>query len=133
MKNFIVLIVLLTGLLFSSCKKEDNMIEENPVTTFEDFQEWSGDKLVYSEELSDDEFDVFIYYNEDESIEPLRIAQPKKNNDKGIYPRIECDKAIHCWGDGVVTCETPFDECSTISGNGLQICDWVKLMTCFTQ
>ncbi len=116
--------MLMTGLMFSSCKKENKVAEETPViNTFEDFQEWAGDKLVYSEELSDEEYDCYLYYAAGKDVEPTIIAQAKKSADKGLPEKIICSNYLHIMGN-VLTCYDDGTGCNRMGNGAIEICDW---------
>lgn len=133
MKNFVILAMLMIGLIFSSCKKENKVAEEMPqITNFKEFQAWAGDRLVLSPNKSNDDFITYVYNYEDESIAPLYIAQ-LKDEVKDIKPPIICDKEIFCWGSGFISCNDVGDECSYMGEAGTYYCDIQKLMGCLTQ
>jgi len=128
MKNFAILAMLITGLMFSSCEKENKVAEEMPsIQNFEEFKAWAGDRLVYSEEHSDDDFDCYLYYAEG-TTEPAIIAQPKESFDKKPPLEIECRHFLSRIENVLVCSVHSGNSCEPLpSGNAMFICDWTVL------
>ncbi len=124
----------ISAIIFTGCQKENNVMEETPVVTnFNEFSDYAGDRLVYSEELSNEEYDVYVYYYDDESIEPLKIAEPKEVADKDIYPPIVCDRSLDCFPGGYIYCLAGGNECASAGYSGIRVCSWMAIVRCWQQ